>query len=67
MCVCRRRLPVLMVKLRMAQRLADAIKFIEQGRILYHKFEGEAVCVCVCFLCFFFCWSANSWPFLMQQ
>ena len=28
------RLPVLMVNLRMAQSLADAVKFVEQGRIL---------------------------------
>lgn len=30
----RRRLPVVMVKLRMAQRVRDAVKFVEQGRIL---------------------------------
>ena len=30
--VLRRRLPVVMVKLRMSQTLADAIKFVEQGR-----------------------------------
>ncbi len=29
----RRRLPVLMVKLRMAQRVSDAVKFVEQARI----------------------------------
>ena len=37
---CRRRLPVLMVKLRMAQSLADAIKFIEQGRILLVEYPS---------------------------
>lgn len=31
---CRRRLPVIMVKLRMAQHIGDAAKFVEQGRIL---------------------------------
>ena len=30
----RRRLPVIMVKLRMAQHIGDAAKFVEQGRIL---------------------------------
>lgn len=30
---CRRRLPVVMVKLRMAQHLTDAVKFVEQGHI----------------------------------
>ncbi|MBN3276437.1 IMP3 protein, partial [Polyodon spathula] len=32
---CRRRLPTIMVKLRMAQNLKTAITFIEQGRILH--------------------------------
>jgi len=31
---CRRRLPVIMVKLKMAQSLKMATKFVEQGRIL---------------------------------
>jgi ribosomal protein S4 len=31
---CRRRLPVVMVKLHMTQRVGDASKFVEQGRIL---------------------------------
>ena len=30
---CRRRLPVIMVKLRMAQAIKDAVKYIEQGHI----------------------------------
>ncbi|CAI8022801.1 U3 small nucleolar ribonucleoprotein protein IMP3 [Geodia barretti] len=30
---CRRRLPVVMVKLHMAQRVSDASKFVEQGHI----------------------------------
>ena len=30
---CRRRLPVVMVKLRMAQAIKDAVKYIEQGHI----------------------------------
>eukprot|EP00117_Sycon_ciliatum_P045878 scpid58243/ scgid32930/ U3 small nucleolar ribonucleoprotein protein IMP3 len=30
---CRRRLPVVMVTLRMAQRVADAVKFVEQGHV----------------------------------
>ena len=33
----RRRLPVQMVKLRMAQTLGDAAKFVEQGRILIYS------------------------------
>ncbi|RXM97192.1 U3 small nucleolar ribonucleoprotein IMP3 [Acipenser ruthenus] len=35
---CRRRLPTIMVKLRMAQNLKTAITFIEQGRILHWPF-----------------------------
>lgn len=31
--IYRRRLPVVMVKLHMAQRVSDAAKFVEQGRI----------------------------------
>lgn len=38
---CRRRLPVIMVKLRMAQHIGDAAKFVEQGRILNHTFCGQ--------------------------
>lgn len=30
---CRRRLPVVMVKLKMAQRVSDAAKFVEQGHV----------------------------------
>ncbi|XP_065916987.1 U3 small nucleolar ribonucleoprotein protein IMP3-like [Dysidea avara] len=30
---CRRRLPIIMVKLRMAQAVKDAVKYIEQGHI----------------------------------
>ncbi|KAL5483718.1 hypothetical protein EMCRGX_G020125 [Ephydatia muelleri] len=30
---CRRRLPVVMTRLRMAQRVADAVRFVEQGHI----------------------------------
>uniref|UniRef100_A0AAQ4NWI7 IMP U3 small nucleolar ribonucleoprotein 3 n=1 Tax=Gasterosteus aculeatus aculeatus TaxID=481459 RepID=A0AAQ4NWI7_GASAC len=33
---CRRRLPSIMLKLRMAQNLKSAITFIEQGRILHY-------------------------------
>ena len=33
----RRRLPVIMVKLRMAQAVKDAVKYIEQGHILKHS------------------------------
>uniref|UniRef100_A0A8C5G093 Small ribosomal subunit protein uS4 N-terminal domain-containing protein n=1 Tax=Gouania willdenowi TaxID=441366 RepID=A0A8C5G093_GOUWI len=36
-CFCRRRLPSIMLKLRMAQNLRTAITFIEQGRI-FHRF-----------------------------
>jgi len=32
----RRRLPIVMVKLRMAQAVKDAVKYIEQGHILTH-------------------------------
>uniref|UniRef100_A0A667Z1V7 IMP U3 small nucleolar ribonucleoprotein 3 n=1 Tax=Myripristis murdjan TaxID=586833 RepID=A0A667Z1V7_9TELE len=35
---CRRRLPSIMLNLRMAQNLKSAITFIEQGRILRHHF-----------------------------
>uniref|UniRef100_A0A8C1V6L2 Small ribosomal subunit protein uS4 N-terminal domain-containing protein n=1 Tax=Cyprinus carpio TaxID=7962 RepID=A0A8C1V6L2_CYPCA len=38
---CRRRLPTIMLKLRMAQNLKTAITFIEQGRILHHKSHDE--------------------------
>ncbi len=31
---CRRRLPVVMVRLRMAQKVEAAVRFVEQGRIL---------------------------------
>ncbi len=34
---CRRRLPTIMLKLRMAQNLKTATTFIEQGRILHQK------------------------------
>ncbi|XP_065837449.1 U3 small nucleolar ribonucleoprotein protein IMP3-like [Oscarella lobularis] len=30
---CRRRLPVVMVRLRMAQRVKDAVRFVEQGHV----------------------------------
>ena len=32
---CRRRLPVVMVRLRMAQTLREAVTYIEQGRMLF--------------------------------
>ena len=38
---CRRRLPSIMLNLRMAQNLKNAITFIEQGRILLY-------CSCLC-------------------
>lgn len=31
--ICRRRLPVVMVRLRMAQTLTDAVSFVEQGQV----------------------------------
>lgn len=37
LCLFRRRLPVIMVKLRMAQAVKDAVKYIEQGHILQHS------------------------------
>lgn len=33
----RRRLPVIIVKLRMSQAVKDAVKYIEQGHILKHS------------------------------
>uniref|UniRef100_A0A8C1YHS1 IMP U3 small nucleolar ribonucleoprotein 3 n=1 Tax=Cyprinus carpio TaxID=7962 RepID=A0A8C1YHS1_CYPCA len=36
---CRRRLPTIMLKLRMAQNLKTAITFIEQGRLLHPKMK----------------------------
>ena len=30
---CRRRLPIVMVKLRMAQQIKDAVKYVEQGHV----------------------------------
>ena len=35
----RRRLPIIMVKLRMAQAVKDAVKYIEQGHILTQELE----------------------------
>ncbi|XP_072367809.1 U3 small nucleolar ribonucleoprotein protein IMP3 isoform X2 [Scyliorhinus torazame] len=40
---CRRRLPTIMLKLRMAQNLKTAITFIEQGRILFEFSHGVKV------------------------
>lgn len=34
---CRRRLPVVMVRLRMAQTLREAVTYIEQGRIFIYR------------------------------
>lgn len=58
---CRRRLPVIMVKLRMAQSLKNATTFIEQGRIL-NKFVVDYIVLLQFFCLRIFC----PGPFAMK-
>ena len=52
--LCRRRLPVVMVKLHMVQRVSEASTFVEQGRILFTFF--------VWVVCYHFCkWKQSKY------